>query len=205
MGCSWWRLKVEQPGWVSGELRESWPSSQPNHPPNSGSPHFRHGRARASKGVVCKAQRPPRGRAPFGRPPWRLACPSRRGSIVARRKEGNHIRSSSLNFMYYSFACVHKTLPVTPAMEADVSEHALVPGRNGCTLRKTALTADRDGLAYPTGKTKYRTGRKLLGCESGPRKGAVVCVESPCKSAMSMKRDVPGLSLRLPRISNLHW
>ncbi len=29
----------------------------------------------------------------------------------------------ALYFMYYNFCCIHKTLKVTPAMEAGVSDH----------------------------------------------------------------------------------
>lgn len=39
------------------------------------------------------------------------------------KKLDNHIFSVSLYFMYYNFARIHKSLRVTPAMEAGVTEH----------------------------------------------------------------------------------
>ena len=39
------------------------------------------------------------------------------------KKIGNHSAALSLYFMYYNFGRVHKTLRVTPAMEAGVSDH----------------------------------------------------------------------------------
>jgi hypothetical protein len=35
----------------------------------------------------------------------------------------NHMHMISLHFMHYNFARMHKTLRVTPAMEAKVSTH----------------------------------------------------------------------------------
>jgi hypothetical protein len=35
----------------------------------------------------------------------------------------NHASAVALYFMYYNFGRVHQTLPVTPAMEAGVSDH----------------------------------------------------------------------------------
>lgn len=31
--------------------------------------------------------------------------------------------SASLHFMYYNYACIHRMLRVTPAMEAGISDH----------------------------------------------------------------------------------
>jgi IS1 family transposase len=39
------------------------------------------------------------------------------------KKVANHIHALSLYFMYYNFCRVHKTLRVTPAMEAGVTDH----------------------------------------------------------------------------------
>jgi IS1 family transposase len=39
------------------------------------------------------------------------------------KKVENHIHAISLNFMYYNFVRVHKTLRVTPAMEAGIANH----------------------------------------------------------------------------------
>lgn len=39
------------------------------------------------------------------------------------KKVENHMHMVSLHFMYYNFARIHKTLRVTPAMEAGVSDH----------------------------------------------------------------------------------
>lgn len=39
------------------------------------------------------------------------------------KKVGNHANAVSLHFMYYNFAKIHKSLRVTPAMEAGISDH----------------------------------------------------------------------------------
>ncbi|GAA0708017.1 hypothetical protein GCM10009105_07220 [Dokdonella soli] len=39
------------------------------------------------------------------------------------KKIQNHIHAISLHFMYYNFARIHKSLRVTPAMAAGVSDH----------------------------------------------------------------------------------
>jgi IS1 family transposase len=39
------------------------------------------------------------------------------------KKVENHMAAISLHFMYYNFCRIHKTLRVTPAMEAGVSDH----------------------------------------------------------------------------------
>ena len=39
------------------------------------------------------------------------------------KKVDNHKAAIALHFMHYNFARIHKTLRVTPAMEAGVSDH----------------------------------------------------------------------------------
>jgi IS1 family transposase len=39
------------------------------------------------------------------------------------KKIENHLNAVALHFMYYNFAKIHKTLRVTPAMEAGISDH----------------------------------------------------------------------------------
>jgi len=39
------------------------------------------------------------------------------------KKLENHAHALALYFMYYNFCRIHQTLRVTPAMEADVSDH----------------------------------------------------------------------------------
>jgi len=39
------------------------------------------------------------------------------------KKVDNHVAAVALHFMHYNFCRVHKTLRVTPAMEADISGH----------------------------------------------------------------------------------
>lgn len=39
------------------------------------------------------------------------------------KKMENHMHAISLHFMYYNFGRIHKTLRVTPAMEAGISDH----------------------------------------------------------------------------------
>ncbi|NBU71289.1 MAG: IS1 family transposase [Proteobacteria bacterium] len=39
------------------------------------------------------------------------------------KKVDNHILAVSLHFMYYNFARIHKTLRMTPAMQAGISDH----------------------------------------------------------------------------------
>ena len=39
------------------------------------------------------------------------------------KKVENHAYAVALHFLHYNFARVHKTLPVTPAMEAGLADH----------------------------------------------------------------------------------
>lgn len=39
------------------------------------------------------------------------------------KKVENHAHAVALHFMYYNFGRIHKTLRVTPAMEAGISDH----------------------------------------------------------------------------------
>ena len=39
------------------------------------------------------------------------------------KKVDNHKAAVALHFMHYNFARIHKTLRVTPAMEAGVADH----------------------------------------------------------------------------------
>lgn len=39
------------------------------------------------------------------------------------KKLDNHMAAISLHFMFYNFAKIHKTLRVTPAMEAKATDH----------------------------------------------------------------------------------
>jgi len=39
------------------------------------------------------------------------------------KKLENHMHAISLHFMYYNFCKIHKTLRVTPAMEAKIDDH----------------------------------------------------------------------------------
>jgi hypothetical protein len=39
------------------------------------------------------------------------------------KKVENHMHAFALYFMYYNFARIHKTLRVTPAMEAGIAAH----------------------------------------------------------------------------------
>lgn len=39
------------------------------------------------------------------------------------KKVENHAHAIALHFMYYNFGRIHKTLRVSPAMEAGVSDH----------------------------------------------------------------------------------
>ena len=40
-----------------------------------------------------------------------------------RKKLDNHMHAVSLHFMFYNFCKIHKTLRVTPAMEAKIDDH----------------------------------------------------------------------------------
>lgn len=44
-------------------------------------------------------------------------------TIGFSKKIENHAHAVALHFMYYNFGRIHKTLRVTPAMEAGVSDH----------------------------------------------------------------------------------
>jgi len=54
----------------------------------------------------------------------------------------NHKAALALHFMHYNFARVHKTLRVTPAMEAGVADHVW-------SLEEMAGLADWPGSTKP--------------------------------------------------------
>ena len=39
------------------------------------------------------------------------------------KKAENHAHAVALNFLYYNFARIHRTLRITPAMAAGISDH----------------------------------------------------------------------------------
>ena len=41
----------------------------------------------------------------------------------ARQRRCNHAHAIALHFMFYNFGRIHKTLRVTPAMQAGISDH----------------------------------------------------------------------------------
>lgn len=57
------------------------------------------------------------------RPNLTMRMGMRRFTNGFSKKVENHTHAVSLHFMYYNFGRIHKTLRVTPAMEAGVSDH----------------------------------------------------------------------------------
>jgi hypothetical protein len=56
---------------------------------------------------------------------WGFDC-KRFGSTVVgqfEKKVDNHVAAIALHFMHYNFCRIHKTLRVTPAMEAGLASH----------------------------------------------------------------------------------
>lgn len=51
------------------------------------------------------------------------------------KKVENHACAVALHYMFYNFAKIHKTLRVTPAMQAEISDHVW-------TLEEIAKLAD---------------------------------------------------------------
>ncbi len=51
------------------------------------------------------------------------------------KKLENHMHAISLYFMFYNFCKIHKTLRVTPAMEAGITDHV-------CDLEEVIMMAD---------------------------------------------------------------
>jgi hypothetical protein len=51
------------------------------------------------------------------------------------KKLENHMHAISLHFMFYNFCKIHKTLRVTPAMEAKIDDHVW-------TMEEVVMMAD---------------------------------------------------------------
>lgn len=64
------------------------------------------------------------------------------------KKLENHAHTVALHFMFYNFGCIHKTLRVTPAMQASVADHVW-------TLEEIARLAP-DPLAKKRGPYRKR-------------------------------------------------
>lgn len=65
------------------------------------------------------------------------------------KKVENHAHAVALHFMHYNFGRIHKTLRVTPAMEAGVADHVW-------TLEEIAALADKDVQTQKRGPYKKR-------------------------------------------------
>jgi IS1 family transposase len=65
------------------------------------------------------------------------------------KKAVNHAHAVALHYMYYNFGRVHKTLRVTPAMEAGVSDHIW-------TMEEIAALTDEYFIPQPRGPYKKR-------------------------------------------------
>lgn len=70
------------------------------------------------------------------------------------KKIENHANAVSLHFMYYNFARIHKTLRVTPAMEAGISNHVW-------TIEEIVELEEVNSQSKPRGAY----GRKKLACD----------------------------------------
>jgi IS1 family transposase len=66
------------------------------------------------------------------------------------KKAENHAYAVALHYMYYNFGRIHKTLRVTPAMEAGVSDHVW-------TMEEIAALMDANDVPKPRGPYKKKT------------------------------------------------
>ena len=61
----------------------------------------------------------------------------------------------SLHFMYYNFGRIHKTLRVTPAMEAGVSDHVWTLEEIAALRIKEVMLLDTDQKVIQLGLQQY--------------------------------------------------
>ena len=79
------------------------------------------------------------------------------------KKVENHAHAVALHFMHYNFCRIHKTLRVTPAMAAGVTQHVWsleeVIGLLDAAVKKAALLGGQEN-----GRTGYRaaSGRSVI-------------------------------------------
>jgi IS1 family transposase len=66
------------------------------------------------------------------------------------KKAENHAYAVALHYMYYNFGRIHKTLRVTPAMEAGVSDHVW-------TMEEIAALMDANQMPKPRGPYKKKS------------------------------------------------
>ncbi len=70
------------------------------------------------------------------------------------KKAENHAHAVALHFMYYNFGRIHKTLRVTPAMEAGISDHVW-------SLEEIASLAGMDRMRFAIMARKILSGQKI--------------------------------------------
>ena len=65
------------------------------------------------------------------------------------KKAENHAYAVALHYMHYNFGRIHKTLRVTPAMEAGISDHVW-------TIEEIAALMDANYVSKPRGPYKKK-------------------------------------------------
>jgi len=65
------------------------------------------------------------------------------------KKAENHAHAVALHYMHYNFGRIHKTLRVTPAMEAGVADHVW-------TMEEIAALMDANYVPKPRGPYKKK-------------------------------------------------
>jgi hypothetical protein len=86
--------------------------------------------------------------------PWRTTprCPWRRLTRLTNgfsKKAENHAHAVAIHYMHYNFGRIHKTLHVTPAMEAGVADHVW-------TMTEIAALMDANYMPKPRRPYKKR-------------------------------------------------
>jgi hypothetical protein len=117
------------------------------------------------------------------------------------KKVENHAHAVALHFAYYNFVCIHKTLRMTPAMAAGVTDK-LWEMADLVAVVEAAEEAPKKARALQEAKLRFSGAfmkKKLLGTALG-----LVLLSTQAASAQAPKAPTAGTAVSVVRFTIIH-